>query len=90
MTLRRELTGVRSLAGADVRDGSFSCPVRNVSGHGDEVFHGLRLLLCSQALLPARLSRPGGSWSIPEDPPTGTGCDQNVRWMCVDAYPRPS
>jgi hypothetical protein len=68
VTLRRQLAGVRSLAGADVRDGFFRRPIRNVSGHGHEVLHGLRLPSCYQAWLPARPSAPG---KIP-GPPLGS------------------
>jgi hypothetical protein len=36
----RELTRVRGLPGADVLDGFFRGSIRNVCGHGDEIFHG--------------------------------------------------
>src|SRR5216683_4426835 len=42
VSLRRELTRVGGLAGADVVDGLSRSSVRDVGGHGDEIFHGER------------------------------------------------
>ena len=39
VALGREFTRVSGLAGADVVDGFLGGTVRNMGGHGDEVFH---------------------------------------------------